>query len=389
MINKALLEEEFQDIRDVSFFNAAYVVIPPKRSQAAYHGFMNDYIAIYGEEVTSKVWPMIDEARKELAKVINCEPEEIGFTKNTAEAVGIIANGYPFKPGDNVIVTDLEHTSNINAWINQRRRGLDLKVVKSHEGAIDINDIFAAVDEHTVAIATSTVTFSSGFRIDLDKLGAFCHEKGLRLFLDGIQSCGRLLIDVKKQHIDSLAIGGNKGLLATLGVGFLYCKKDLIPSIIPPYAGYQSTMPSVDPRVTTDFTQIHWRDDARRFESGNLNYAGIATLKAGASIINELGIENIEEHIVMLDKRLREGIKDISLKVITPPEPIFHSGIVCIYYPIEHEKEVMDILHGRKIYTTMRSGYIRLGMHVYNTEADIDNAIAALKEIDKVAKVKN
>ena len=243
------------------------------------------------------------------------------------------------------------------------------------------------MDDRTIAVATSTVQFSTGFRIDMDRLGGVCHEKGIHLFVDGIQSAGRLEIDVKKQHIDYLACGGNKGLLGTLGAGFIYCSKEIVEQVIPPYASYQSAVNHVKPpAVTTDFSRIEWKNDARRLESGNLNYAGIAAIKAGVSLINELGIENIESHVMALDKRLRDGIKGIRLNVVTPPEPINYSGIVCVFYPNAHEGQVIEILHRHKIYTTMRGGYIRMAMHAYNTEHDIDEAIAALWKIEKLGE---
>ncbi len=385
MLNQKLLDEEFGWLKDVIFLNAAYVVAPPLRTQTAWHSFMDDYIKTFSEDCVAHGQKIVEECRDELAKLIHCDRSEIAFVKNTSEGVGIITNGYPFQKGDNVIVADLEHTSNLYGWLKLQDKGIELRVVKSHDGSFSLDDMVALMDENTKAVGISTVQFSTGFRVDLNRLGEECKKRNILLCVDGIQSLGRLEMDVKKLNIAYLSAGGNKGLLATLGVGFVYCSKDIIKKIIPPYASYQAVVNRVKPpAVTTDFSKLEWHDDARRLEAGNANYAGVAALKAGVSLLNEIGVPAIEQHVLALDKRLREKIKGIGLKVVTPTTEANYSGVICVYYPPEHEKEVIEILHRRKIYTTMRGGYIRVALHLYNTEKHIDETAAALWEINNL-----
>ncbi len=387
MLDTALIDREFGFLRDVVFLNASYVIMPPVRTQKAYHGFMDDYVKAFGEDCVGKGWDMVKEARQELARLVNCEPSEVAFIKNTTEGIGIIADGYPFKKGENVIVADLEHTSNLYAWIKLQNKGVELRVVKSHDGSFNVEEMIGLIDGNTRAVGISSVQFSTGFRVDIDRLGEACRQKNVLLCVDGIQSLGRLHMDVKKQNIAYLAAGGNKGLLGTLGAGFVYCDKAVVQKIIPPYASYQSVENRVKPpAVTTDFSKLDWCPDSRRLESGNLNYAGIAALRAGVSLLNEIGVPAIEKHVLALDKHLREKLSGIGLKVVTPATEANCSGVVCIYYPAEHEREVVEILHRRKIYTTMRGGYIRMAMHLYNTEKDMDCAAEALWEINDLRK---
>ena len=281
MLDGKLIAREFCDLRDVVFLNVASVVIPPKSVQNAYHGFMNDYVNNLGEGVVGKSWEIVDEARKEVARLIGAEPSEIGFVKNTAEGIGIIANGYPFKRGDNVIVIDQEHSSSLYAWIKLQAKGVKLNVVESRNGDVLLTDIFEKVSARTRAICVSAVQFSTGFFLDLETLGNYCAHHGILLIVDGIQAIGRLHIDVKRMNISYLACGGNKGLLATLGAGFVYCSESLTQRIVPPYASYQSVVNHVHPpAITENFKSLEWHQDARRLESGNLNYAGIAAIHA-------------------------------------------------------------------------------------------------------------
>ena len=193
MLDKKLIDKEFAHLRDVIFLNAASVVIPPKSVQAAYHGFMDEYVDRFGEGVVDRAWEIVEEARHEVAHLIGARPTEIGFVKNTSEGIGIIANGYPFTQGDNVVTVDQEHSSNLFAWIKLQEKGVKLRVVESRNGEIRLKDIFSRVTARTRAISLSAVQFTTGFYTDLATLGSFCERHGILLIVDGIQAVGRLL----------------------------------------------------------------------------------------------------------------------------------------------------------------------------------------------------
>lgn len=385
MLDKKLIDKEFAHLRDVIFLNAASVVIPPKSVQAAYHGFMDEYVDRFGEGVVDRAWEIVEEARHEVAHLIGARPTEIGFVKNTSEGIGIIANGYPFTQGDNVVTVDQEHSSNLFAWIKLQEKGVKLRVVESRNGEIRLKDIFSRVTARTRAISLSAVQFTTGFYTDLATLGSFCERHGILLIVDGIQAVGRLHIDVKTMKISYLACGGNKGLLATLGAGFVFCDEDLVEQIIPPYASYQSVTNQLHPpAITQDFDALAWRQNARRFESGNLNYAGIAAICAGSALINRLGIENIQQQVMKLDEYLTQGLAELPVDLRAPSRKQNHSGILCVYYPPEQEQQVVEILKEHKIFATMRGGYIRLGINFYNTKKQMDTVIKAFEEIGKL-----
>ncbi len=386
MLNKQLLDQEFGFMKDVIFLDAAHVALPPMRTQAVYSNYMPEYVKIFAEDVTQNAWVMADEARRDVATLLGCESTEVAFIKNTAEGVGIFTAGYPFTPGQNVIIDDLEHPSNLNNWVRQKSRGLELKVIPSRDGSIFIEEYEKLIDENTVGITVSAVQYSSGFYTDLDRLGRLCKERNILLMVDGIQAVGRLDIDVKRQNIAALAFGGHKHSWGTMGCGALYVRRDVLQKLEPPYVSYQSVTDFIaPPAVTTDFTRLNWKADSRRLEAGLLNFAGVAALRAGVSLINELGVKNISEHVLQLDRQLRAAIKGIELKVVTPRDESNYSGIVCIYYPKDHEDKVVEILRRRRIYATMRGGYIRVSMHAYNTPEHMDAAAEALWEISKLS----
>lgn len=389
MLNQQLIEKEYGFLGDAVFLNVSSVVMPPKRVQDAYRRFMDDYISNYGMDIVSRAWDIVNNTRPKLQELIGAEhAHEIAFVKNTAEGISIIANGLNYQPGDNIVIADQEHQSVLFPWINAHERyGVELKVVKSIDREIPMDDMIAAIDEHTKVLVVSAVQFSTGFAADLKLLGEACKEKGVIFVVDGIQALGRLKLNVQNCHIDYLAAGSNKGLLGTLGAGFVYCSDRIVKQVTPSYAGYQSTVSHVaPPSITTEFDHLEWYPHARRFESGNLSYNCIEAISNGVDLILELGIDSIDSHIRKLEKALREKIADLHLPVVQAKDEKHWGGMVCVYYPPKHEEDVVRILEEHKIYGTMRGGYIRFGLEFYNTLEQMDIVSHALHEIDALTK---
>src|SRR6056297_798675 len=330
MLNKSLIEEECDHLLKVQYLNSASKAIPPKSAVIAYHSFLHDYIESYGDKVKERFQPTIKEAREQLAKLINAKPSEIGFVKNTSEGIGIIANGYPFEPGDNIILAENEHPANKNVWVKLQDSGLEVRLIPTVDKTMRISDIKKAIDENTKAIGIASVHYTTGLRNDLSTIGKLCKENNLLFIVDAIQSVGRIVIDVKASNIDYLSCGGHKGLLGTYGVGFIYCNSELIKKIIPPYSAHQSASLVNNHGVY----ELEWLEDSRRVEGGNMNYAGIAALNAGAKLINKLGLVNIEKHIISLEEEFVNAIKDLPYVMRTPVKPHKRSGLVCLEYPL-------------------------------------------------------
>jgi len=379
-----IVDEEFPHLDKGIFLNAAHVVIPPKSVLQAYNSFTEKYVENLAKGVVDDAWGIVEQARSDVAALINADKDEIGFVKNTAEAIGIIASGFPFSKNDNVILCDQEHPSNLFPWISlHEQKGVELKIVKNETLDISESEFIDAADENTKAIVISAVQFTTGVFTTLREIGAFCRKNNILFIVDGIQAIGRMKIDVRKMNIDYLGCGSNKGLLSMLGAGFVYCRKELVPKIIPPYVGYQSVDNFISPpALTSNFEKIFWKNDARRFEAGNLNYAGIAAIQAGVQLLNKIGIENIQKRVLDLQKNFIDLVSDLSIPWRTPISNVQHwSGILCAYYDEENEEKVKEVLHRNKLILTMRGGYMRIALNFYNKEEHIDQLYLAFKEI--------
>ena len=388
MLNHELIREEYGFLDGEIFLNVSQVCLPPMRVQEAYGGFMDSYVKAFGEGAVDLCWKIVHGCRPKLAKMIHAASEhEIGFVKNTAEGMGILASGYPLGPQDNVVIADQEHQSTLFPWINAHQKcGVKLNVVHHEDNEIPTQKLIGAMDENTKVLVVSSAQFSTGFMADLRALGEACHARGVVFAVDGIQTLGRIEMNVQEMHIDYLVAGSNKGLLGSLGCGFVYCSDAIVQKIIPPYAGYQSTVSHVSPpSVTSNFEELEWYPHARRFESGNLSYNCILAVDKGVELLLELGVPNIEAHVLELERHLRAKIADLPLHVVQAKDQKHWSGIVCIYYPKEHEQEVIDILRSYHIHCTMRGGYIRLGIDFYNTIEQMDMVSEALHKVGAVA----
>ena len=198
ILDREQIDYEFCAIKDVIYLDTSMAAVPPKCVQDAYLGFFKESINTYNESILGKAWYIAEETRNELARLVGAQAEEIAFVKNTAEGIGILASGYPLHAGENVIVSEIEHASNLYAWINLQKKGIKLYVLPGYVGKCSAEDFMEAADERTKIIAVSAVQFTSGYYIDLLKLGDFCRQRGIILAVDGIQAIGRLNMDVKR-----------------------------------------------------------------------------------------------------------------------------------------------------------------------------------------------
>ena len=374
MLNKELIAREYHYLGDLIHVNTCMVGLLPARVQAASNNFALDHneVALMTGKVSNEDTRM--ETRALLAQLVGAAPEEIAFTRSTTEGLSILAMGYPLGPGDNVVTCDLENPSNLYPWFNAaRQRGYEARVIHTDGSRLPIEDIRAAIDGNTKIVSLSTVQAGTGYYFDIAAVAELCHSAGALLAVDGIQAIGRMNINVKKMGIDYLSCGGYKGLLAGFGTGFLYCRGDLIASVTPPYAGPTSAVSAVSPpAVTPDPSFFEFAPTAARFEAGTHNAYGVTCMRASASLLLELGLDNIEPHVLGLEQRLREQLAGQNIHWLGADLPDRRSGVVTLTYPEAHYAKVAELLKERNISLTHRPGYIRMCLSFYNTEEQVD-----------------
>ena len=312
------------------------------------------------------------QAQREL---MNADATEIAFMKNTTQGILIAANGINWREGDNVVTTAVEFPANVYPWWSLKERyGVSTRMVPERDGRIHIEDIAAALDEGTRVLTISHVEFASGFRNDIEALGALCRERDIWFVVDAIQSLGVVEVDVKLCNVDILAADGHKWLLAPEGAAIFYCADERREQLINTNVGWASV---VNPRdfLNYDLTQ---KPDATRFEEGSYNSVGLYGLKAAIDLLHDIGIPAIEGRVLELTARLIDGLQAKGYRVLTPTTDSERAGIVIFESEQHTPTEIYETLYTENIITAERGSGVRVSPHFYNTASEIEHLLEVL-----------
>jgi selenocysteine lyase/cysteine desulfurase len=328
---------------------------------------------------------LLASARSRFAQMIGATAAEIAVTKNVTEGLNIVAHAIDWKPGDNVVFCqELEHPNNIYLWLELRKRGVELRTPPARNGAIDTQAMVDAIDARTRILTVASVTFAPGFRSELAALGRACRKAGALFLVDGVQSCGILDLDVEACAIDALATSTSKGLMGMPGLGFLYVRRDWIERLEPAYVGRYSIERGKGHESEIEGSSYALMADARRFEAGNYNWAGIAAAETSLGELLEIGVARIEARAVELAAGLAEGLESCGLEVTQPPETVARSHIVTVGRlgagdaHGSHDPRLNAIgaaLQAEGVKLTFRKGLMRFGFHCYNDASDVDRVV--------------
>jgi cysteine desulfurase/selenocysteine lyase len=309
------------------------------------------------------------------ARLLNADSDEIAFIKNTSEGIGWVAEGFPWKPGDNVVLSAEEYPSNQYPWLNQAHRGVEVRSVASRGSRIAIDDIRAAIDSSTRIVSLSFVEFASGFRNDLDAIGNLCRERGVYFFVDAIQGLGVYPLDVKQSPVDFLAADSHKWLLGPEGIGIFWIRKELIDLLHPIGVGWNSVL------APLDFGKIDFRLKlgAGRWEGGAPNVAGITAMGASLELLLNAGIEQVRERVEKITDYLCDRVSRAGLEVFSSRSLGEKSGIVSLLSPGRDPDELMKRCRAAGIIVNNRLGRLRLSPHAYNIPDEIDCFLQCVK----------
>jgi cysteine desulfurase/selenocysteine lyase len=314
--------------------------------------------------------------RSACAKLVNALPDEIAFVKNTSHGLSIVAQGLDWRPGDNVLVYEKEFPSNLFPWLNLKTKGVDIRVIPSRDGRVLLEDIARLIDSRTRLLAISSVQFSNGFRIDLERVGSLCRDNHILLCVDAIQSLGLIPMDVKAYHIDFLSADAHKWILGPEGIGLFYCGKGLAEQLSPPLIGWKS----VQNDMAFDRPDFLLKANALRFEEGSMNLLGIFGLGAAIDLLFEVGIGQIGQRVLDLGDLVLREAEQRSCRVHTPRARQERGGNITISGNFD-PAGMRDALREKRIVVNARGGGIRISPHFYNTEEEIERLFSTLDRL--------
>ncbi|PIQ24931.1 aminotransferase [bacterium (Candidatus Blackallbacteria) CG17_big_fil_post_rev_8_21_14_2_50_48_46] len=340
---------------------------------------LNEYIAqrhLTEIENYFSFQPKLQEARERLARLLHTHADRIAFSQNTSGGFNILAASFPWQPGDRILLNRLEFPANVYPFENLRHLGVEIDYVTPRGHYLALEDFAAAMTPRTRLLSVSQVQFLSGQRINLEGLSELCHAHGTWLSVDSIQALGATDLNVETLGIDFVSCGGHKWLMGPAGAGFLYISKRLQAELKPVFAGWLSVENEWD---LLDY-ELKFRGDACRFETGTLNFLGIAGLHAALGLFEEIGMHTIETHILFLTAWLRDACEDLGLKVITPAHSSERLGILTLDLPPAQATHLYEILTQNKVECSLREErYLRFSPHFYNTQTELERVLEILK----------
>jgi selenocysteine lyase/cysteine desulfurase len=317
-----------------------------------------------------------EEARKLLAAMLGARPEQVAFMRNTSDALSTVANGLPWREGDNVVTFRGEFPSNLYPWLRLRDAfGVEVRMCEERNGRIDFDELAALIDQRTRVVTISYVQFASGFRIDAERLARIARQHDALLVADVIQALGVVPINVEAELIDVAAGAGHKWLMAPEGVGYLYLSDRARERVQPTLVGWVSVP---EPFDTVNLDQ-GWNRGTLAWETGTGPASLFYGFRASLDLLTGLGTEKIERHLEELTDHLCERLKARKYEVVSSRLPGEKSQIVCIRHGAGMSPMALYThLKDRNIVTAPRSDRLRIAPHAYNLPKEIDRLIDAL-----------
>jgi len=272
-----------------------------------------------------------------------------------------------------IILNDIEFPSNVYPFLNLQRLGVEIDMVKSRNGVVDVGDIENAITPKTKLVSISLVQFLSGYRADIDAIGSLCKEKGIIFCVDAIQATGVVEIDVAKSQIDFLCGGTQKWLMSSQGLSYIYLTEELQSRITQKNVGWASVN---DAWNLLDYN-LSLKSTAERFQNGTINVLGVCLFDASLDLFLGFGMNNVENRILKNTEHFIYQLVEIGIEpILKNVDTKNRAGIVSFKH--ERSNEIFEFLQGKRIYGAVRQGMIRFSPHFYNTKEEIDLVIKEL-----------
>lgn len=373
-----LSRDLFAVTKHYTYLNHAATAVLPVPVRDALHAF-TEAQADGGIANTWKYEMQMPAYRERVASYINAQPGTIALLRNTGDGANVLAGGFPWQAGDEVLLPDDEFPANAQPWLALRARGVNVRFVHAARERLTPDVLRREITPRTKIVTVSWVSFRDGYRHDLAALAQVAHEAGALFCVDAIQGLGAFPVDVQKLGLDALYCGGQKWMLALQGVSFLYVTPALLERLTLAAPGWRSVSDMWD---FLNYDQP-FADDATKFEGGTPNFIGALSLSEAIAVLQASGPPRIADHVLALTDRLTEGLQRAGARVLSQRSAGTSSGIVTFAMPGSDPVALGKQLQVQRFVTTFRSNGIRVAPHGYNTEEEIDAFVEAVAQLKK------
>jgi selenocysteine lyase/cysteine desulfurase len=347
-----------------------------KSHQAAIDRFFAD--KVLGEESRARLEATYQRCKAQAAQLLGVEPESIAFVSSASEGVNLIAHALEWRPGDNVVVCDVEFPSDVLPWTTLQRQEVEIRTVSQRDWLIHLEDIEAAIDERTRVVDVSHVSYFTGQRLPLDRLSEIVRASNALLIVDATHAAGA--VPVQASYADILVSSCYKWLLGVHGTAIFYWNRERLPDLEPPFLGWHTGVTIPDWQAPTRYTL---RPNADRFVPGNPSFISLYVLENALDQLLKVGMPAIEAHVLNLSGQVWAGLDQAGWQVMTPREPAQRAGNICFLAPNVGAVTTGLAERGVLVWGSYGGvgGRIRVSTHLYNTEADVERLLVALNDV--------
>lgn len=362
---------EFPTLARATYLNSCSLGALSARTRAAIDRYMDEWTDL-GASAWYEVWMgEISALRGKVARLIGARPEEIAWSPSVSASLSSLASAMQFRDRNEIAVSDLDFPALVNQF--QVKPATQLRWATSPDGVRMPTDAWrGAIGPKTRLVATSRVCYTTGYVQDMKTLGKLAHEAGAWFLCDDYQGSGVMPVDVKEMDCDFFVTGSLKWLMGGSGSTYLYVKRDLIQELAPTHTGWWANRNM----FSFDVKSFEYWPDARRFEGGEVNMAGVAGASAALDIVLEIGPQRLQRATADLVRDLIERAKDAKFEIATPEDPREQSGIVVLR--MEEAKKAVRVLAQERIIVDDRPGKLRVSPYFYNTPEENQKLIDAL-----------
>jgi selenocysteine lyase/cysteine desulfurase len=366
------IRHKFPIVSEYVYTNSCSQGALSEEVRAAYERYLTDW-----DEIGAAwgVWvDLANQARSRFARLLNAREDEIAVTTSTSAGVSSLMSGLGHPDGRNkIVMTDNEFPTIGQIMHAQELVGSKIEHVPSApDTTVPVDRVSEAIDEQTALVAITLVCFRNGAVTDVQPIIDAAHEAGAMVLLDAFQGLGAMPVDVRELDVDFVAGGTLKYLLGSAGLGFLYCKSDILPKITPSQTGWFADRDIFE----MDIHDYSPSETATKFESGTPPVPSIYAGVAGMDLMHEIGVVETQRHVRTLTDQLVEGLDRIGAPLVTPRDPTRRGPMIAV--AVNDEAGMVAALQEDGILTSNRDGNIRLSWHCYNSSEDIERTIASL-----------
>ena len=377
--DEAQRQREFPICAQKTFLAHAAVCPLPRVAVEALVGYAHAAATAGPDDYTAAL-RQIRSARETCARLLpGSTPEEIALLGPTSLGLSLFAGGLDWQPGDEVVYYADDYPANVYPWTDLARRGVVPRALQPERpGEITPALVESALTPRTRLVALASAFFVTGYRLDVDAIGAMLGARGVLFSVDAIQTLGAFPLSV--EHVDFLSADAHKWMLGPLASGIVYVKKSRFETLRPLLLGASNVR-------SPDFIaqeEIRFLDTAARYEPGVLNLGPILGMQASLELILSVGPETVSARISTLVRRLAAGLGELGFEAAGPVEGPNASGILAVTHPRAEMSDLFQKLQENRVTASLRHdrqrrGYLRWSPHFYTTEEEIDHAVRLVR----------